>query len=410
MDDWPHVSYDTLPWVPHAPMSARARSRQPAEYRSAVPPRIADIPDVASRLSAETLALADRATVAVTRFDVTQAAAVLPFAPLLLRGESVASSRIEQLTSSARKIMEAELLGVSQGNAGLIAAATAQMAEAVRSAGPVTVESLRTMHRLLLEPSAPDIAGKFRTDPVWIGGSDAHPVGALFVPPAPSRVPGLMDDLVAFMSRTDVPALVLAAVSHAQFETVHPFVDGNGRTGRALMHTVLRDRGICVEGTLPLAAGLLEDPDVYFAALDAYRDGDIDAVVRLIARAALRGADLGRWLGQELTELRRSWQERAHARKGASDWRILDTLTRRPVVDAAGVSTDLGISSANARKALDRLEDDGILLSAQIAKGRRAWRSPEVLELLDEFAERAGRRTVPDTGAGTGAGTSTGER
>jgi Fic family protein len=348
---------------------------------------------VASYLSPETLAVADRATIAATRFDATQAAAVLPFTPLLLRGESVASSRIEQLTSSARKIVEAELLGVSHGNAGLITAATSQMSEAVRSTDATTVDSIRTMHRLLLEPSAPDIAGMFRADPVWIGGSDAHPVDSLFVPPTPGRVPALMEDLTEFMTRTDVPTLVLVAVSHAQFETVHPFVDGNGRTGRALMHTLLRHHGVCTNGTLPLAAGLLEDTATYFDALDSYRSGDIDAIVQLIARAALRGADLGAWLGRELTELRDSWQDRVHARKDASDWRVLDALVRHPVVDVSVISNEVRISSANARKALDRLEGDGILVSAQIAKGRRAWRSPEVLELLDEFAERAGRRS-----------------
>jgi Fic family protein len=396
MNLWPNVSYETLPWVSRAPMSARARNRQPTEYLSAVPPTISQVRDVVSFLSPGTLALADRATIAATRFDVTQAAAVLPFTPLLLRGESVASSRIEQLTSSARKIMEAELLSVPHGNAGLIAAATTQMSEAVQSSDVPTVESLRTMHRLLLEPSAPDIAGEFRTDPVWIGGSDAHPVDALFVPPAPDRVPELMDDLAAFMTRTDVPTLVLAAVSHAQFETVHPFVDGNGRTGRALMHTLLRHRGVCTNGTLPLAAGLLEDTTTYFAALDAYRTGDIDAIVRLIAHAALRGADLGEWLGRELAELRESWQGRVHARKDAADWRVLDILVRRPVTDVSTVSGELELSAVNARKALERLEEDGILASAQIAKGRRAWRSPEVLELLDEFAERAGRRAAYD--------------
>ena len=288
-------------------MSARARQRQPTEYQSAIPPLIADIPDITSHLSADTLALADRATITAARFDATQAAAVLPFTPLLLRGESVASSRIEQLTSSARKVMEAELLGASQGNAGLIVAATSQMNEAIQSTETPTVDSILTLHQLLLETSAPDIAGVLRADPVWVGGSDAHPIDALFVPPAPGRVPELMDDLEGFMARSDVPALVLAALSHAQFETIHPFVDGNGRTGRALMHAILRHKGVSSNGILPLAAGILEDPDIYFGALDAYRTGDLNAIVWLIAHATLRGAELGEWLGSELIELKDSW-------------------------------------------------------------------------------------------------------
>lgn len=396
MTRWPNVSYETLPWVSRAPMSARARRWQPDEYSSALVPTIAEIPDIVPLLSSETLAAVDRATVAATRFDATRAAAVLPFTPLLLRSESAASSRIEQLTSSARKIMEAELLGVPRGNAGLIVASTTQMTAAVSTTTMLTTEAILNMHRLLLEASAPDIAGHYREDPVWIGGSDAHPVGSLFVPPAPAHVPGLMDDLISFMAREDIPALILAAVAHAQFETVHPFVDGNGRTGRALMHTILCQHSVSTNGALPLSAGLLENPDTYFAALEAYRTGDLDAIVGLIARAALRGAELGAWLGEELGELRSAWDTRVHARRGAVDWSILDMLVRQPVIDSSAVSGEFDISHVNARKALDRLEDDGILRSAQVAKGRRAWRSPEVLELLDEFTERAGRRGVPN--------------
>ncbi|MEJ6550140.1 Fic family protein [Corynebacterium sp. USCH3] len=351
-----------------------------------------------AHLTDDSLALADEATVAATRFDATEASGILPFAPLLLRGESVASSRIEQLTSSSRKVMEAELLSTPSGNAGnaaLIAAATAQMTEAISTQELPSLRSILTMHELLLGPSAPSIAGTYRDAPVWIGGSDNHPVDSQFVPPAPGRVPALMDDLVGFMSRRDVPALVLAAVSHAQFETIHPFVDGNGRTGRALMHRILRARGVSRNGTLPLAAGILEDPGAYFSALDAYRDGDINAIVQLISRSALRGAELGEWLGEELSSIRRSWDGSVRARKDAADWKILDILIRQPVVDAERISGELDISLVNSRRALDRLEEDGVLLSAQIAKRRRAWRSPEVLDLLDEFSERAGRRGTP---------------
>lgn len=387
---------ETFPWTSRAPLSARARSRQPTEYDSALVPHIRDAEPL---LSADTLAAVDRATIAITRFDATQAAALLPFTPLLLRGESVASSRIEQLTSSARRIMEAELLGVegsgSKGNAALIVAATAQMSAAISSDDVPGEQGILTMHRLLLQGSQPQIAGRYREEAVWIGGSNNHPVGSMFTAPHHRHVPALMSDLEAWMHRTDVPALVLAAIAHAQFETIHPFVDGNGRTGRALIHTLLRHRGLTINGTLPLSAGILRSPDSYFAALTSYRTGDIDPIVRLVADAALRGTELGTWLGAEMAEIRADWEERVSARRDASDWRILDVLLRQPLVDAPGLTTELGISAPNIRRALDRLEADGVVLSAQVARNRRAWRAPEILELLDEFAERAGRRELP---------------
>ncbi|AGF71192.1 filamentation induced by cAMP protein fic [Corynebacterium halotolerans YIM 70093 = DSM 44683] len=376
-------------------MSARAQRKQPAEYDSALVPAIAD---VRVHLDSGTVALVDKATIAVTRFDATHAATLLPFTPLLLRGESVASSRIEQLTSSARKVLEAELLGTSQGNAALIVAATAQMSEAITTSEIPDEETVLHMHRLLMEGSQPTIAGRYREEPVWIGGSDTHPVGSLYTAPHPRLLPELMTDLVDWLRRDDIPVLAHAAIAHAQFETIHPFVDGNGRTGRALIHTLLRARGLTVNGALPLSAGILEEPDTYFTALDAYRNGDIDTIVRLVAHAALRATELGAWLGTELAEVRESWNARVHARSDAVDWRILDILVRQPLVDVVGLSAELNIAGSNIRKGLERLEADGVLLSAQVEKTRRAWRAPEVLELLDEFAERAGRRGKPTPG------------
>lgn len=385
---WPAVTYETLLWHSAADgVSRRAARAMPSSYESA---KVASISTLPLPLSPETLAEVERATVAVTRFDAVEAHRVLPFTPLLLRSESVVSSRIEQLTSSARKILEAEMIGGS-GNAALIAANTRQMARAVDSGEP-TVVSVREMHRLLLAESAPQIAGRFRDQPVWIGGADSHPGGALFVPPHQQWVGELMADLEAFMQRDDMPTLAQAAVAHAQFETIHPFADGNGRTGRALVHIVLRHRGVSSSVALPISAGLLTDVDGYFDALTAYRGGDVEPIVLLFAQAALKGVERGTWLADELKELRTEWNDRLSARADSLAWAVLDVLLQRPVVTSALVAELLDSSTAQARKALDRLEADGIVVSAQLGKRMRAWRSPDVLALLDEFAERAGRR------------------
>lgn len=126
------------------------------------------------------------------------------------------------------------MTGRGSANAALIAANTRQMAAAIEHSG-ATVEGILGMHRVLLAESAPDIARAFRQQPVWIGGSDHHPGGAFFVPPHQRHVAGLVADLEAFMARLDLPVLAQTAIAHAQFETIHPFADGNGRTGRVLI-------------------------------------------------------------------------------------------------------------------------------------------------------------------------------
>jgi fido (protein-threonine AMPylation protein) len=100
------------------------------------------------------------------------------------------------------------------------------------------------MHRALVERFEPDIAGRWRREQVWIGGGRISSHNAAFVPPRADRVPGAIDDLVAFAHRDDIPALSHAAIAHAQFETIHPFPDGNGRTGRALIHAMIRNRAL----------------------------------------------------------------------------------------------------------------------------------------------------------------------
>lgn len=387
--NWPSVTYETLPWAPVADgLPRRAMQGMPREYGSA---RVAQISKLPVQLSEETLQLVERATVDAVRFDAIEAHRVLPFTPLLLRSESAASSRIEQLTSSARRVFEAEITQRGSGNAALIAANTRQMAAAV-AAGGLSVESLLEMHRILLQESAPEIAGRLRDQPVWIGGSDYYPSAALFVPPHQRHLPDLMVDLEHFVARDDVPALAQAAIAHAQFETIHPFADGNGRTGRALIHVLLRARGITSSQALPISAGLLANVDAYFAALDAYRVGDVEPIVRLVAEAAIEAAARGAWLAAELAELRSEWNGRLTARSDALAWQVLDLMLQRPVLTTAAVSETFGVSAETARNALDRLEEDRIALSAQLDKRQRAWRAPEVLDLLDEFAAAGGRR------------------
>ncbi|MCZ9294516.1 Fic family protein [Corynebacterium meitnerae] len=344
-------------------------------------------------LTADLQAVVEQATIAVARFDATVAHRLIPFTPLLLRTESVASSKIERLTSSARKVLEAELTGSKHGNAGLIASNVQQM-EVAKELTVEKANDLLELHRILLEHSAPAIAGVLRNEPVWIGGADQYPLDAYFVAPHQRLLPDALDDFLAFLARVDLPALAHAAVAHAHFESIHPFADGNGRTGRALIHIVLRQRGLTTETSLPISASLLADVDSYFEALDAYRDGDIASIVRLFAQAAIEATRRGEWLVAQLDSVREEWEGLVTARKDAADWKALGVLIRQPLVTVAGLTAELGITPAAARATLVRLEGNGILIGAQMSNKVRAWRAPDVLDLLDEFGDGMRRGTA----------------
>lgn len=383
------IAYEDVRWEPQGiryPGAARPRY---GTYHPAVP---ASIEDLALDLSPSVLADAESASREIARFDAEVGGEIAPFASVLLRSESAASSQIENLTASARAIGEAELPGgKAKRNAEMVVANTAAMQAAVALSDTVDADAIRAMHRALMVNDARHTPGEFRTEPVWIGDGST-PIGATFVGPRHELVPGAIGDLIAFAQRADVPALPQIAVSHAQFETIHPFTDGNGRAGRALVQAMLRNKGLTRQVTVPVSAGLLADTEAYFAALTSYREGDAAPIVERFSQATVLAIANGRQLVTELRDIRQTWNERITARSDSAVWKVADLLTRRPVVNAVLLAQELGIESTNAHRYLNPLTDAGILVEATNGPRNRVWRSPEVLAALDAFAERAGRR------------------
>lgn len=248
------------------------------------------------------------------------------------------------------------------------------------------------MHAVLLASSHPEWCGAWRREQVWVGGSDGGPFDAAYVAPHHDRVPAAVHDLVRFLSRDDLPSLTQAAVAHAQFETIHPFPDGNGRVGRALIHALLRGKGLTRQVTVPVSAGLLTDTDGYFGALGADRDGDPAPLVRQVAEASFTGIGNGRRLVADLHETRAGWSSVVRARRGATAWRLADLLVGQPVVGSALVQRELHVPAMTANRAIDALVSGGVLTEVSGDRRGRRWAAVDVLAALDRFAARTGRR------------------
>jgi len=248
------------------------------------------------------------------------------------------------------------------------------------------------MHAALIAKVQPEIAGRWRDAQVWIGGDTFGPHGAEFVPPHQDHVPGLMSDVVQFARRTDLPLLPQAAIAHAQFETIHPFPDGNGRTGRAFVHAMLRRHGLTRNVTVPVSAGLLTNTSSYFEALTAYRDGQPAPIVERFATAAFAAVANGRQLVSELRAIRSLWDDAISTRRGAAAWQLADVLVRQPVIDAATAARELDVTPQNAQRAIAALVAAGVLDEFTGFARNRMWQAREVLDALDDFAARAGRR------------------
>ena len=383
------ITYDSVRWEPQGMRHASAGLPRYGTYHPAVP---ADIADLVLDLSPSVIADAEHASNEIARFDAELGGETAPFAAVLLRSESAASSQIENLTASARAIAEAELPGGrGKRNAEMVVANTAAMQAAVALSDKVDANAILAMHRALMVNEPRHTPGAFRAEPVWIGGGST-PVGATFVGPRHALIPGAIDDLIAFAQRNDVPTLPQIAVAHAQFETIHPFTDGNGRTGRALVQAMLRNKGLTRKVTVPVSAGLLADTDAYFAALTSYRAGAAAPIVDRFSQATVLAIANGRQLVADIRDIRENWNSVIRARSDSAVWKVADLLTRRPVVNAALLAQELGIESTNAHRYLNPLAEAGILVETNSGPRSRVWRSTEVLAALDAFAERAGRR------------------
>jgi Fic family protein len=389
---WPAITFETLPWRRAADegQSRRAVLKVRGPYEASVPPFIANLP--LPRLDEETLAAAEDAVTALGRFDGEVGAVAAPFSVILLRSESAASSEIEQLTATAKNIALAELGRGGGANSRAIVGNVRAMEAAIDMANELDASSIIAMQAEILRDDHPELTGGWREQPVWIGGGYSNsPHTASFVPPRHERVAALIGDLVSFARRTDLPAFAQIAIAHAQFETVHPFPDGNGRTGRALIQAMLHRLGVTLNVTVPVSAGLLQDTSGYFEALTDYRAGNVGPIIRTLASASLAAVVNGRQLVTDLTAIRADWELRASARAGSAGRRLLDVLQRQPIIDAKLASDALGISARNAQGGIDRLIEDGILHKIGSADRNRAYEAREVLIALDEFAARAKR-------------------
>lgn len=352
------------------------------------------IADLETRLDAETLAAADDASTELARFDAEVGMIAAPFASILLRTESASSSEVENLTSSAKQVALAELNASHSGNARLIVANVRAMNAALELADDMDEDAIIAMQHALLGESAPQFTGKFREEQVWIGGGGISPHTASFVPPHHDRVASLMADLVAFSRRTDIPVLAHAAIAHAQFETIHPFPAGNGRTGRALLHSMIRHGGLTRSVTVPVSAGLLRDTGVYFAALSSYRSGGPSAIVTSVANAVFAAISNGRQLVDELREVASRWANIVSVRRGSAGARLGELLLRQPVINAQLVADELGVSGVAAQTAIDRMVAAGVLVQTNTYRRNRIWHAPEVLVALDRFGARARRQRL----------------
>jgi Fic family protein len=399
-------------WTPSPSSGLSRRDRQGCDYEAYVPDPlvgralsldgdiaadVADAETAVARLNVEARGLADSEAVA----------------RLLLRAEAVASSRIEGLEVGGRRLLKAQAARVMGQDASDVTAAEilnnieamSWAVETLSAASKITVDDLLSIHRRLLAGTRlEEHAGKLRTTQNWIGGSDFNPCSAAFVPPPHERVESLLNDLCAFCSGDSLPAVAQAAIAHAQFETIHPFVDGNGRTGRALIHVILQRRGLAPKVLPPISLVLATWSADYVNGLTAtrYRGKPDSAVAReglnrwmgLFAAATQRAVLDAEKYEERVADLQTSWRERlGRPRKGSAVELLINALPGAPIITVSSAATLVGRSEQAVNEALPRLIESEILRQTTVGRRNRAF---EAVELIDAFTDLERQLTSPE--------------
>ena len=390
---WPGIAYETCAWdrdYDERALIPKSRRRKILPtYEAAVP---AEISRQAIGLPTELERRIADVEVAVARFDEAQGSRGWDLPALLLRSESSSSSQIERLTSSVRNVALAELSSKAPANALIIAGNVAAMREAIGQSGEVGTDSICAIHDVLMKGTreAPGLRG----EQVWIGGSPYSPHGATFVPPHADRVRPCLEDLVAFGAREDISPIAKAAIFHAQFETIHPFTDGNGRTGRALLHRILARDEVLLHAMLPVSAGLLHDVERYMGALDTYHDGAVEPMIECLADALELAAVIGSRIASDVDEVLGGWASANTDRSGSASHRLPALLVEQPVVDVAFVASRLGITDRAARNLVETACERGILAKMGNAKRGAFYQAPDLIAVLEEASSLEGIRRI----------------
>lgn len=312
------------------------------------------------------------------------------FVGIYVRKEAVLSSQIENIDCTLTQVLEFEARadGVASRDVSEVVNYVHAMNYGIARLQelPLSLRLIREIHGQLLaggrgENNDP---GEFRRTQNWIGPPGANPMTASFVPPPVPEMNEALGNLEIFLHDESLPLVIQCAIAHAQFETIHPFLDGNGRIGRLLIALMLHHRGRMPRPLLYASLYLKRNRAEYYDRLTGVRrDGNWDAWIHFFLDALIVGATEAAETARKIVKFRDQAQQTARGgAKRAAD--LLDHLFAKPIMDARTAGTLLTTSFTTAAAALKSLEDLGLIDEITGKKRHRIYRFKGYLDLLEE--------------------------
>jgi len=364
--------------------------RQLTGYRAFMPATLPPAPPVDLGRVASLLSDADQA---IGRLDGV--ARTLPnpdlFVAMYVRREAVLSSQIEGTQSSLDDLLSYQLDSDAAGlprDVDEVVNHVAAMNYGLERLEtlPLSLRLIREIHEVLMSGvrGSEKTPGEFRTSQNWIGPAGASLSEALFVPPPAHELQALLGDLEKFLhNRGSIPRLVHAGIAHAQFETIHPFLDGNGRVGRLLITFLLVHEGVLDKPLLYLSHYLKRHRSEYYDRLMGVRDGDWEAWLEFFLRGVAEISREATATAGSILALRDEHRT-VTADLGPNAMRLLDRLFEQPVVNVAWVEKALNVSWPTANKLVGNLVDRDLLVEVTGYRRHRVFRYGPYLRLFED--------------------------
>ena len=369
--------------------------RQPAGYRAFLPVPLPPHPRVNMDDLWHLVSQADRA---LGRLDGSTESLPNPdlFVFMYVRKEAVLSSQIEGTQASLIDVLEFEADALTPGHPQDVEEVVnyvAAMNHGLKRLKtlPLSLRLIREIHRKLLagvRGSERD-PGEFRRSQNWIGPQGCNLQTATFVPPPPSELLHAMGALEKFLhDETPMPILVKVGLAHAQFETIHPFLDGNGRVGRLLITFLLCEKGVLQRPLLYLSHYFKQHRQEYYDRLQSIRDdGAWEAWLRFFLRGVFEVSQEATATAREIVNLRESHRrliQETFRRGGGNALKLLETLYASPIVSVHHVGRTIGLADANANHLVAQFEELGLLTETTGRRRNRRFAYQSYLDLLSD--------------------------
>lgn len=395
---WPEYTLEQIRWEPTTGSGPRV-ARRPVTIEAYVPGTISrrrwQFSAAVSQAAADAQAAAERAEAHAHHVGLGT------LAQQLLRSEALASSQIEGVQIPGhRAVARASIGGAVRAPARATLANLQAIQAAVdwaRGSHPFSISTFSEIHQRLAAADRwlASHAGTIRTSQNWIGRNAHTPAGAEFVPPPHHEVPRLLEDLAAFLELPNLPPVLQAAIAHAQFETIHPFADGNGRVGRTLIGATLVRARVSNRVVPPVSLVLAGDRPAYVQALTSWRFDDPDELLLLLAGAIEHSALATIELSDQIAKLGEGWRSRMPKLRSGSGYDLLiDRLPSEPIIDVARAAALIERSPESARRALAQLEEAGIVRQISAGRRNRVWEAVGLFALVDEMERTLSRGRV----------------